>query len=73
MSRRGFRKPLRTSFRKPAEPRRQASSWGHGHITLRDYAVLAVLFGFSGGEELKDFATRMQIKADNPLKKESTP
>ena len=34
---------------------------------------MATLFGFSGGEELKDFATRMQIKADNPLKKESTP
>ena len=63
-SRRGFRKPLRTSFRKPAEPRRQASSWGHGHITLRDYAVLAVLFGFASAEDMRGHAERMQAEAD---------
>lgn len=51
---------------------RRPARWDN-HVTRRDFDVMATLFGFSGGEELKDFATRMQIKADNPLKKESTP
>ena len=61
--RRGFRKPKTTAYRH-VSPRRIASPYGQQHVTLRDYEVMAVLFGFASAEDMRDHAERMQAEAD---------
>ena len=62
--RRGFRKPKTTAYRH-VSPRRIASPYGQQHVTLRDYEVMAVLFGFADAEDMRDFAADQQVRADS--------